>query len=237
MFALSALPQTDRAGRVHRPLVAVAVAVVPLVATAILAVLLLNSRTATYAPDSPEGIHQRFLAAFRTGDHETASALFSTRVQSEMSLSAYVDECTSRSDSKANVRVWIDRTERDGTRATLHLTLERTCAAGLRSSRYRHTDEVRLVLEGGSWRVDQRLIGTEPSYRWPSAGRGRRGHAHSTASVPLRRLGGGHRPARGRPGDAGATAVRPGRVRPPRRPRCSPPRPTACARTLAWRSR
>lgn len=168
MFALSAQPETDRAGRVHRPLVAIAVAVVLLVATATVAVLLLGGRTATYAPDSPEGTYQRFLAAFRTGDHETAYALFSTRVQSEMSLSAYIDECASRSGSEADVRVWIDRTERDATRATLHLTLERTYAAGLQSSRYRYTDEVRLVLEGGSWRVDQRLIGTEPSYMWPS---------------------------------------------------------------------
>ncbi len=167
MNGSTAVPGGASGTGARRQVVAIAVAAGLLVLAAVAAVLLAGSRTARYAPDSPEGVYQQYLAAFRAGDYETAYASFSARVQAAMTLSAFIDEAAGRGDGDANVRVWIDRTDRTASRATLHLTLERTYAAGLQSSRYRYTDEVRLVRERGAWRIDERLMGTEPSYYGP----------------------------------------------------------------------
>lgn len=164
MGATSAVPSAGPAGGARRPLVAIAGVVALLVLAAIASVLFLGARPTTYAPDLPEGAYQRYLAAFDANDYETAYTYFSARVRSGMTLSAFIDESAARSDADQNVRVWIDRAERSGDRATLHLTLERSYSAGLQSSRYRYTDTVRLVLENGSWRIDERLIGTQRSY-------------------------------------------------------------------------
>jgi hypothetical protein len=160
---------TDAAGTTGargpvRPVLIVAGAVLVLVAAAIAAVATLGSRTATYPAGSPEAAFQDYLAAFDEGDYEASYAYFSDAVKARLPYGQYVDECTSRAASGEDVRVIIERADLSGERATLRLVIERYYADGLQSSRYRSPGEVRLVRVDGRWRIDQRMVGAEPSY-------------------------------------------------------------------------
>ena len=147
-----------------KPVLIVVGAVLVLVVAAIAAVATLGSRTATYPAGSPEAAFQGYLAAYDEGDYETSYAYFTDAVKVRFPYGQYVDECTSRGASDEGVRVIIERADISGERATLRLTIERYYANGLQSSRYRSPGEVRLVRIDGRWRIDQRMIGVEPSY-------------------------------------------------------------------------
>lgn len=147
-----------------RPVLIVVGAVIVLIAAAIVSVATLGSRTATYPEGSPEAAFQGYLAAFVERDYEASYAYFSDGVKARLSYGQYVDECTSRAASGEDVRVLIERADVSGERATLRLVIERYYASGLQSSRYRSPGEVRLVRVDGRWRIDQRMVGAEPSY-------------------------------------------------------------------------
>lgn len=151
-----------------RSLIYVAVGLVALVAITAAAVLLLGGREPTTFPaDSPEGTVQRHLAAFEDGDFEAAHAYFSSEVRSELDLDAY--ERLTREYGMypldTSRRVLFDRTETDGDRAQVHLTVEEYYGGGPfgGGETYRSPREIRLVREDGGWRIDQPLVGIEPA--------------------------------------------------------------------------
>lgn len=150
-----------------RPLIAIAVAVGLVVIVAVVAVVAFGSRTATYPADSPEAAFQGYLTAFQQDDREAAYPFFSKQVRAGMSLTQYGQDIAMRG-GEPDVRVWIDRTDLKGDRATLHLTVEHYYGAGLQSSRYRSQTQVRMVREDGAWRVDDQLIGVEPGMYYPA---------------------------------------------------------------------
>jgi hypothetical protein len=164
----SALDRRPTASRsTARPLVLIAVAVGLVVVGAVVAVVALGSRTATYPPDSPEAALQGYLTAFQQDDREAAYSFFSTRVRAAMSPTQYGQEIAMRG-GEPDARIWIDRSDVKGDRATLHLTVERYYGAGLQSSRYRSQAQVRMVREDGTWRIDDQLIGVEPGMYYPA---------------------------------------------------------------------
>lgn len=151
-----------------RTLLYVAAGIVGIVAIAAAAVLLLGGREPASLPaDSPEGVLQRHLAAFEDGDFEAAHAYFSNEVRSEMDVDAY--ERLTRDygmfPTDTSRRVLFDRTETDGDRARVHLTVEEYYGGGPfgGGETYRSPREIRLVREDGAWRIDEPLVGVEPA--------------------------------------------------------------------------
>ena len=137
-----------------------------LVIVAVIAVVLLGSRDAAAFPaDTPEGVVQRHLAAVEDEDHETAWGYLSADVQSDLSLDEYRraarDYGTYWVGSR---RVLFDRSEVDGDRARVWLTVEDYYDGGPfgGANTYRSTREIALVREGGEWRIDDLLFGLEP---------------------------------------------------------------------------
>ena len=150
-----------------RTLLLVGMALLALVAVAAAAVFLLGGRGAeAFPPDSPEGVLQQQLAAFEDGDFETAHGYFSSEVRSQMDLDAY--EQMTRDYGFAGPdgsrRILFERTEIDGDRARVHLTVEEYFGAGPfgGGETYRSPREIRMVREDGSWRIDETLVGVEP---------------------------------------------------------------------------
>lgn len=149
-----------------RSLVAIGVGTVVLVVVAVIAVVLLGSREApAFSADTPEGVVQRHLAAVADEDHETAWGYFSADIKSDLSLDEYRraarDYGYYGTESR---RVLFDRSEVDGNRARVWLTVEEYYDGGPfgGANSYRSTREIALVREGGEWRIDDLLIGLEP---------------------------------------------------------------------------
>lgn len=144
--------------------------IIAVVAITAAVVLMLGGREpASFPADSPEGIVQRYLAAFEEGDFEAAHAYFSSEVQSELDLEAY-EQMTREYGffpGDTSRRVLFDRTETDGDGATVHLTVEEYYGGGTTlfggGETYRSPRQIRLVREEGEWRIDEPLVGVEPA--------------------------------------------------------------------------
>ena len=150
-----------------RNLVLIGVAILALVGIAAVAVVLAGGREAESFPaDTPEGVLQRHLAAFEEGDLETAHGYFSSEVRGQMDLDAYEQMTRDYGmlPPDGSRRVLFERTEIDGDRARVHLTVEEYFGGGPfgGGDTYRSPREIRLVREDGSWRIDDTLVGVEP---------------------------------------------------------------------------
>lgn len=152
-----------------RTLLYVAAGIVALVAIAAVAVLMLGNREPASLPaDSPEGTVQRHLAAFEDGDFEAAHAFFSSEIREEMDVDAYEQLTRDYGMFPTDIsrRVLFDRTDTDGDRARVHLTVEEYYGGGGPfggGETYRSPREIRLVREDGEWRIDDPIVGTEPA--------------------------------------------------------------------------
>lgn len=151
----------------NRSLLLIAAGVVALIIITVAVVVLTgNERAQEYPADSPEGTLQRYLAAYADGDVEGAYAYFSTRVQERMDLDAYQRSIDSYGDMEmadASRRVIFDRRTGGDERVQLHLTVEEFYGDGLDGSTYRSPRQVRLVREGGEWRIDEPLVWLDPA--------------------------------------------------------------------------
>lgn len=150
-----------------RSLLLIGGGIVALVAIAAAAVLLIGGREPTDLPaDSPEGVVQRYLAAFDQGDFEAAHTFFSSEVRSEIALDEYerVTRDYGAFPPQGSRRVLFDRTDADGDRSRVQLTVEEYYGGGPfgGGETYRSPREIRMVREDGSWRIDELLIGLEP---------------------------------------------------------------------------
>ena len=149
-----------------RSLLVIGGGIVVVVVVAVIAVVLLGSRDAqTFAADTPEGVVQRHLAAVEGEDHETAWGYLSAAVQSDLSVEEYRRAARDYGYyGSASRRVLFDRSEVDGDRARVWLTVEEYDDGGPFSgtNTYRSTREIALVREVGEWRIDDPIIGLEP---------------------------------------------------------------------------
>lgn len=149
-----------------RSLLVIGVGIAVLVVAAVIAVVLLGSREApAFSADTPEGVVQRHLAAVEDEDYETAWGYLSAAVQSDLSVDEYRRAARDYgSYGSQSRRVLFDRSEVDGERARVLLTVEEYYDGGPfgGGETYRSTREIALVREGGEWRIDDPLIGLEP---------------------------------------------------------------------------
>lgn len=149
-----------------RSLLVIGCGVVILVVVAVIAVVLLGSRDAQpFAADTPEGVVQRHLAAVEDEDYETAWGYLSAAVRSDMSMDEYRRAAQDYGSYRVGSRrVLFDRSEVDGDRARVWLTVEEYYDGGPFSgaNTYRSPREIALVREDGKWQIDDPLIGLEP---------------------------------------------------------------------------
>jgi hypothetical protein len=150
----------------NRSLLVVAAAVVAVAALAIVVVFVSGGRgTASVAPDSPEGILQRYLAAWEDDDLATAHSLFSADVRSQMDLSEFErarDDWATYTEA-GDRRVLFDSTRIDGDEATVSVTVEQFSGDGLGGSTYRSARAIRMIREDGAWRIDEPLTWLDPA--------------------------------------------------------------------------
>ena len=137
-----------------------------LVVVAVIAIVLLGSREATAFPsDTPEGVVQRHLAAVEDEDYEAARGYLSAAVRADVSPDQYRRAAQDYGyETGGSRRVLFDRSEVDGDRARVWLTIEEYYDGGPfgGATTYRSTREIALVREGGQWRIDQPIVGIEP---------------------------------------------------------------------------
>ena len=152
-------------GSTNRSLIYVAVAIVVLAATTVAVVLLAGDReSARFDADSPETALQRYLVAYEEGDLETAHAYFSADVRQRMDLDAYRRAVDSWGiGSEPDRSVLFDRSSGSGDRVELHLIVEQFAGDGLSGETYRSPRDIRLVREGGEWRIDEPLVWLDPA--------------------------------------------------------------------------
>ena len=152
-------------GSGNRSLIFVALGVVVLTVVTIAVVLLAGDREAAeFADDSPEAALQRYLAAYEDGDLDEAHAYFSAEVRQRMDLDAYQRAVDSWGiEFQADRSVLFDSTSGSGDRVELHLIVEEFSGGGISGETYRSPRDVRLVREGGEWKLDQALVGLDPA--------------------------------------------------------------------------
>lgn len=159
-------PAVAEAPAPDRSLLAIGGGIVVIVVVAVIAVVLLGSRGApSFSADTPEGVVQRHLTAVEGEDYETAWGYLSAAVRSDLSLDEYRRAARDYgSYGTESRRVLFDRSEIDGDRARVWLTVEEYYDGGPfgGANTYRSTREVALVREGGEWRIDDPIIGLEP---------------------------------------------------------------------------
>jgi hypothetical protein len=159
-------PVEHAASTPDRSLLLIGAGIVVLVVVAVIAVVALGSRAGpTFSADTPEGVVQRYLAAAEDQDHETAWGYLSADVQADMSLEEY--RRTARDYGyygEQTRRVLFDRSEVEGDRARVWLTVEEYYGGGPfgGGETYRSERPIALVREDGAWRIDDPLIGLEP---------------------------------------------------------------------------
>jgi hypothetical protein len=159
-------PTVAEAPAPDRSLLIIGGGIVVLVIAAVIAVVALGSREGTaFSADTPEGVVQRHLAAVEDEDYEAAWGYLSTAVQSDLSVDEYRRAARDYGSwGVGSRRVLFDRSEVDGDRARVWLTIEEYYDGGPfgGANTYRSTRDIALVREDGEWRIDDPIIGLEP---------------------------------------------------------------------------
>ncbi len=151
-----------------RSIVFIGAGILALLVVVVAVVLVAGSREPRrYAPDSPQGVVQRYLAAWDSGDTPAAYRFFSSRVTaawSEADYRAAVDDYTRYGGPPGGSarRVFIDDVSDGSSRVTVQLTVEELIGEGLDTSVYRSTRTIALVREGTDWRIDEALLWLDP---------------------------------------------------------------------------
>lgn len=136
-----------------------------LVASVAVVLIVAGSDAPDLEPGSPEAVVRDYLAAYEADDLETAYRFFSTEMREEWGdARAYrraVDAHAFHGDGGPARRAVFDRSEIDGDSARVHLTVEEFSGDGLSGDTYRSSRVIRMVREGGAWRIDQPLAGLD----------------------------------------------------------------------------
>ena len=155
----------------ERLILIMAASVVTLVVAAIVIVLVVSPAATRFTPGSPEDVFQRYLTSYGNRDFATAYGFFSTDAQKQLAIDDYLNYA--RSDFggpiSENTRVVVHGVEGDATSSTLHLTVENQSGSGLDINRWSYEVSVPMVMESGSWKIDQLLLGTSPAPFKPTA--------------------------------------------------------------------
>lgn len=137
-----------------------------LVVTAV--VLLAGGRSPqTFPPDSPQGVVQRYLAAWDAEDLPAAYGFLSARVHATVSQADYERAVNdngwqyARPGNGGATRVYFDSVREDGDRATVNLRVDQLSGDGLNTTVYSSSRSVALVRDPEGWRIDEPLLWLE----------------------------------------------------------------------------
>ena len=142
--------------------------IVGLVVVVVAVVLLAGNREPRqFPPDSPQGVVQRYLAAWDRRDFPAAYLFFSSTVKAAASEADYGAAAKDyvRYGAPANGtarRVFIDDVTDGSARTTVRLTVEELSGDGLNANVYRSTRTIPLVHESAGWRIDEALLWLDP---------------------------------------------------------------------------
>lgn len=150
-------------GGAGRSIVFISGAIVVVVAAAVVGVLLVDSEPQSFPEGTPERAFQSYLQAYESRDYQEAYSYFSNDVQSRLTADRYATDATSGPGRLDNMRVRIDRAERNGDRVTLFISIERSFGDGLDRDRYAETREIPMVNEDERWRIDVPMLGADPA--------------------------------------------------------------------------
>jgi hypothetical protein len=129
---------------------------------AIGAIILRPAAAAVYQAGSPEAAFQAYLIEYDGGDLDAAYNRFSASVRSQHSFPDYRQVVSNYAWQDADdPRVVLDRVDRTGDTAVLHIRVERFTADGLGGNRTSYEQAIRLVHEVGAWKIDELLAGVE----------------------------------------------------------------------------
>lgn len=160
-IAVPSAPSSKHAGFPRSVLLAVA-GIVALVVLALFVAVAIPDRPTEYPAGSAEAAFQDFYEAWETSDIETAYGLLSPDVTSELSLSEYrrldAEQSWQRDQDRRVVLLGVDLT---GDRAVLHVRVDEFAESRLGGQRYSFERSVRLAREGGTWLIDEPLVGIE----------------------------------------------------------------------------
>jgi hypothetical protein len=157
-------PGTGARGLLRRPGATFSLLVtcfVGLLAIAVLSLALTGQRAVDLPRDTPAGTIQAYLRAYQSGDLDTAYQAFSARVRRQLSFSSFADDATGwAADELGRQPVALGRVDEYPDRATVHLRIGGAGDPGLLDGGQDTWEmTVRLVHEGGAWRIDQPLAG------------------------------------------------------------------------------
>ena len=151
--------------RPGRSILIIAGSVVVLVVAAIIIARVASPSETHFTPGSPEDVFQRYLTSYGKWDFTTAYGFFSADAQKQLSIDDYLTYA--RSDYGGAVsedtRVVVNDVVGDETSKTLHVTVENQSGSGLDISQGSYDLSVPMVMESGSWKIDQLLLGTSPA--------------------------------------------------------------------------
>lgn len=151
-----------------RTLAFIAGGIVALVLVSVAVVLLAGARQRQeFAAGTPEAAVQAYLDAWEEEDAEAAWAFFSTAVQERYTFENYERAVSDYHlyqypDGGPNRSVYIDGVDGSGDQVTVQLTVEEYYGDGLNTSSYRSPRGVRMVREGGAWKLADPLIWLDP---------------------------------------------------------------------------
>ena len=141
-----------------RFLIGIVVGALALIAAGIAVVLVLGRGPAPPPPDpnSPVGVVQAYVEALRDGDVERARSYLSQSARAELDRSRDAFPRYYQSDS-VQQRILIELVEIEGDHARVRVTISSFSARTepFSSSAYHREVDVRLVREGGQWRIAQ----------------------------------------------------------------------------------
>lgn len=152
-----------------RTLAFIAGGIVALVLVSVAVVLLAGGRQRQdFAAGSPEAAVQAYLQAWETDDAEATWAFFSADVQAEYPFEDYERAVRDyhlyqNPDGGPSRSIFIDGSDVSDDRATVRLTVEEYYGDGLNTSSYRSARALRLVREGGAWKLADPLIWLDPT--------------------------------------------------------------------------
>ncbi|HEX9635594.1 MAG TPA: nuclear transport factor 2 family protein [Candidatus Limnocylindria bacterium] len=151
-----------------RTLAFIAGGIIALVLVSVVVVLLAGGRQRQeFAAGSPEAALQAYLDAWKEGDAEATWALFSAEVRAENTFESYERAVSDYllyqyPESGPSRSVFIDGVDGSGERVTVQLTVEEYYGDGLNTNSYRSPRAVRMVREGGAWKLADPLIWLDP---------------------------------------------------------------------------
>jgi hypothetical protein len=137
-----------------------------IIALAVAAIAIRPAGPPVYEAGSPEAAFQSYLVAFEAADYEAAHAAFSGAITSRISVSRYRRLISEFGWAQAdNRRFVLDGVERagDADRATLRLRIDTFNDGLFGGDQYSYGQEIPMVREDGTWKIDELLAGVEPA--------------------------------------------------------------------------